>query len=172
MQLAGLSVFWLDALTYVIISGLIALLLIYYKIADLTTLAEKIPLIYRYRIFIQGLEEFGTKELTRILLLSVLRFVVFIMQYLLALFIFGVNIHLIDAVSTTCVLFLVLALVPSITIAELGLRGEVSLQLFGLFSGNALGIVAVSTLIWLVNLIIPALAGSLFILGIKIFRNK
>jgi len=171
-ELAGLSVFWLDSLMYVIMSGLIALLLIYYKIARLTTLAEKIPFIYRYRIFIQGLEEFGTKELTRILLLSVIRFVVFIVQYLLVLYIFGVNIQPTDAISATCALFLVLALVPTITIAELGLRGEVSIQLFGLFSANTLGIVAASAMIWVVNLIIPALAGSLFILGIKIFRNK
>jgi hypothetical protein len=171
MELVGLSVFWLDALMYVIVSGVIVLLLIYYKIARITTLAEKIPFIYRYRLFIMGLEEFGTKELTRILLLSVLRFVVFIVQYLLVLFIFGVNIHTIDAISTTCVLFLVLALVPTITIAELGLRGEVSIQLFGLLSANTLGIVAASTLIWVVNLIIPALAGSLFILSVKIFRK-
>jgi hypothetical protein len=171
MGLAGLSVFWLDALMYIIMCCIIVLLLIYYKIARITTLAEKIPFIYRYRLFIQGLEEFGTKELTRILLLSVLRFVVFIVQYLLVLFIFGVNIHTVDAISTTCVLFLVLALVPTITIAELGLRGEVSIQLFGLLSTNTLGIVAASTLIWVVNLIIPALAGSLFILGVKIFRK-
>ncbi len=172
MQLVGLSAFWLDALMYVIVSGLIVLISIYYKIARITTLLEKIPFIYRYRIFIQNLEEFHEKELTRILILSACRFVVFVIQYLLLLHIFSVEIYWLDAVSATCALFLVLALIPTITIAELGLRGEVSLQLFGLLSANTLGIVATAASVWFINLIIPAVAGSLFIIGIKLFRNN
>ncbi|MGI8951967.1 MAG: lysylphosphatidylglycerol synthase domain-containing protein [Chitinophagaceae bacterium] len=172
MQLVGLSVFWLDALMYVIASGLIVLLVIYYKLSWIATLLEKIPFIYKYRIFIQGLENFYTKDLTRILMLSLCRFIVFIVQYLLALHIFNVNINWFDAVPATCVLFLVLALIPTVTIAELGIRGEVSIQLFGLLSANTLGIAATAALIWVINLIIPALAGSLFILGIKLFGNN
>ena len=50
---------------------------------------------------------------------------------------------------------------------------KVSLKLIGLFSGNNLGIGLTSVSIWFINLIIPALAGSLLILGIKrIFKNN
>jgi hypothetical protein len=70
------------------------------------------------------------------------------------------------------VIYLILAIVPTIALAEVGLRGKVSLELFGLFSANKLGIIAASTGIWLVNLVIPALFGSLLILSIKIFKNK
>jgi hypothetical protein len=54
---------------------------------------------------------------------------------------------------------------------ELGLRWEYSIVLFGLYSTNTLGIYASATGIWLVNLVLPALAGSLFILGVRIFRD-
>lgn len=172
MQLVGLSAFWLDALMYVIVSGLIVLISIYYKIARITTLLERIPLIYRYRIFIQKLEEFHERQLTKILILSACRFVVFIVQYLLVFHIFNVEINWVDAVSATCALFLVLALIPTITIAELGVRGEASIQLFGLLSANTVGIAATAASIWVVNLIIPALAGSIFVIGIKLFRNN
>ncbi len=77
-----------------------------------------------------------------------------------------------NAVWATTVLFLVLAIVPTIPIADLGIRGEVCIQLFGLLSSNTAGIAFTAATIWIVNLIIPALAGSLFILGIKLFRNK
>jgi hypothetical protein len=70
------------------------------------------------------------------------------------------------------VLYLILAVVPTIALAEVGLRGQVSLELFGFFSSNKLAIIAASTGIWLINLIIPALIGSLLILSIKIFKNK
>jgi hypothetical protein len=43
-------------------------------------------------------------------------------------------------------------------------------MLFGLFSGNILGIYAAATGIWLINLVLPAMAGSLFILGIRIIK--
>jgi hypothetical protein len=69
------------------------------------------------------------------------------------------------AVSVT---FLILAVIPTIALfTDLSLRGQVSLKLIGLFSGNNLGIGFTSVTIWFVNLIIPALAGSLLILGIK-----
>ena len=77
-----------------------------------------------------------------------------------------------DAVFTTCVLFLVLAILPTIPFADVGLRSEAGLQLFGIISVNTLGIVATATGIWLVNLIIPSIFGSLFMLGVRIFRNK
>jgi hypothetical protein len=49
----------------------------------------------------------------------------------------------------------------------------VSITLLGLYSGNHLGIGLAAAGIWLINLIIPALAGSLLILGVgRFFRRK
>jgi hypothetical protein len=66
----------------------------------------------------------------------------------------------------------VLAIVPTIALAELGFRGKVSLLLFGLLSSNHIGIIATAAGIWIINLILPAIAGSIFILGLRFFRNK
>jgi hypothetical protein len=69
--------------------------------------------------------------------------------------------------------FLALAIIPTIAVVvEFGIRGEVCLQLVGLFTANSLGIILTSATIWIVNLIIPALAGSLLILTIKIFKRR
>ena len=70
------------------------------------------------------------------------------------------------------VVFLVLAVVPTIALAEVGIRGKISLELFGLFSINNIGIITASVGIWCINLVIPSLLGSLLILRIKIFKNK
>ncbi len=171
-QFEGLSLFWLDGIMYMIILGTLLLLLIYYKLSWLTSLIEKVPFIYKYKYLIESIEDFHHKELTKILLLSVTRFCVFVIQYLLLLHIFNVQVFWLDAVFTTCVLFLVLAILPTIPLADVGLRGEAGLQLFGIISANSLGIVATATGIWLVNLIIPSIFGSLFMLGVRIFRNK
>lgn len=75
---------------------------------------------------------------------------------------------------TVSVVFLILAIIPTIALfTDLGLRNEVSLKMLGLFSANHLGVSLTSLGIWFINLVIPAVAGSLLILGIrKIFKNK
>jgi hypothetical protein len=62
--------------------------------------------------------------------------------------------------------------VPTIALVELGLRGHLSLQLMGLFSANSLGIVLTSATAWVINLILPALAGSIVILNFNVFKRK
>ena len=86
--------------------------------------------------------------------------------------VFGVEASIVSMAMMVSVLFLVLAMVPSIALAELGFRGKVSLQLFGLLSTNHIGIIAAAAGIWIINLIIPAIAGSILILGVRLFKNK
>jgi hypothetical protein len=168
----GLSKFWLDAMMYSISFWTIIFILVYFQLSWLTKLIEKIPFVAKYSFYIQKLEDFHWKELTRILLLSFIRYVVFVAQYLLLLELFNVDASLIQLACMVCVMFLVLAVVPTIPIAELGLRGEASKQLFGLISTNTLGIVFTAVIIWIINRVIPAIAGSIFLLGVKLFKGK
>lgn len=168
----GLSVFWVNGIVFMIGMGVLLILFVYFKLSWLTIMFEKIPVVQKYRFMIEPLEHISRKDLTRILLLSCMRFCVFIVQYLVMLHIFNVQLNSITAICTISVLFLVLAILPTIPVADLGLRGEAALQLFGILSANKLGIIATTAGIWLLNLIIPAVAGSLFILGIKLFRNR
>jgi hypothetical protein len=123
------------------------------------------------KFFINRVEDFKQRTLTTILSLSFLRYTVFIVQYVLLMQVFNVQIPWLDAVWLTCTMFVALAIIPTLPVAEIGLRGELSLQLFGLISTNVIGIVATAAGIWVINLIIPAIAGSLFILSIKLFRK-
>jgi hypothetical protein len=70
------------------------------------------------------------------------------------------------------VVFLLMTIIPSIALVELGVRGEISLRIMGIFSANSLGIGLTSITIWFVNLIIPAILGSLFMLNLKIFGRR
>lgn len=167
----GLSKFWLDAMMYSLGFWTIVALILYFELSWLTKLIEKIPFVAKYSFYIQKLEDFHWKELTKILLLSFIRYVVFVVQYLLLLQLFKVEASAWQLAWMVCVLFLVLAVVPTIPIAELGLRGEASKQLFGLLSTNTLGIVFTAVIIWLINRVIPAIAGSLFILGVRLFKK-
>ncbi|MDP3567839.1 lysylphosphatidylglycerol synthase domain-containing protein [Sediminibacterium sp.] len=171
-QLEGLSVFWLDALIYVIGMGILLFSLAYFKLAGLIQVLEKIPFIRKYQFFLEKLEDFHWNELIRLLSLSLVRYFVFLVQYYILLQVFDIHVFWLEAFSLVGVMFLVLGIVPTIALAELGFRGKVSLLLLGLISSNSVGIIATAAGIWLINLILPAIAGTLFILGIRIFRNK
>lgn len=167
-----LSLTLINVISYASIALAAILVAIYFEISWLTRLFEKIPFVAKYSFYIRQLEDFGTKELMKVLMISLCRYSVFIIQYLLLLQVFNVGIGLWTAFWLITVMFLALAIVPTIALAELGVRGKLSIFLFGVFSANTLGIVLTASSIWLINLVVPALAGSLFILGIKLFRSK
>lgn len=171
-QAHGFTGFWVTAVIYMIAMTTVITGFIYFRLSWLTKLVEKIPFVYKYKFLIENLESFHWKELTKILALSACRYIIFIVQYLLMMHIFNVDINWFDAVCTTSVLFLVMAVLPTIPVADLGIRGETGLQLFGVLSKNTGGIVFTAAGIWLLNIIIPAIAGSIFVLSIRIFRNR
>jgi hypothetical protein len=167
----GVSVFWYNGFVFVTTVGAGLLLLAYYRLPWVIRHLERIPFVARHRYLVQELENFRVGELTRILSLSAARNVVYVVQYVLLLQVFDVQVSWLDVSGLVSVMFLVMAIVPTITLAELGFRGKIGLQLFGLLSVNSIGILATMAGIWIINLIIPAIAGSLFILGLRLFRK-
>ncbi len=165
---------WIRVLIYGTFTVLVILTLFYFRLPWLVRWIDRLPGNNRFAWLIRTLEEFNATMLLQLLSLSALRFAIFILQYYLLFQLFGVNITAWQGLWTVSLSFLVMAVIPTIALfTDLGLRGEISLRLLGLFSENSIGIGLVSVTIWFINLIIPALAGSLLILSIKkIFKNK
>jgi len=107
-----------------------------------------------------------------VLSLSALRYLVFLCQYILLLEVMHVHAGWWNAFWLISVLYLILAFVPTMALLELGIRGKAGILLFQTFSANTVGIYAASTGIWLVNLVLPALAGGLLAIRHKFFNIK
>lgn len=121
---------------------------------------------------IHCIDQVSRKHLLIILLLSFLRYMIFILQYVLLLRVMQVNIDLNLSVWLISVFYFFMAIVPTVGFTELPVRATVSVLILGLFSSNIIGIHAASFLIWCINLVVPAIIGSLFILGIKIIKTR
>lgn len=167
---------WQLALTILIgtvAAILIILTFIYCRLSLVASLLLKIPGVRRFSAYIKVLENFDATILLRILFLSFGRYIVFIVQYSLVFPVFGVALGFWQVWGGMSIVFLVMAIVPTLTfLTELGLRWEASIQVLELYSSNVLGIFAASFAIWLINLIIPALIGSLLIVRIKLFKSR
>ena len=165
--------FWMNAVLFITISAAVILTLLYFRLSWLVRWIEKIPKIDRFIAWIRVLDDFNATILLRILSLSIARYAVFIGQYYLLFVVFMVPLDTGQVLGSVSVVFLVLSIVPTIAvITELGVRWKASMEVVQIFSVNLAGILATSLAIWIINLVIPALIGSLLILGIKIFNNK
>jgi hypothetical protein len=165
--------FWINTLFYITLLGAGVLTLFYFRLAWLVRWIEKIPRIERFIRHIRVLDSFNATILLRILSLSITRYLVFIGQYYLLFSAFEVTLNPVQVFASIGVVFLVLAVVPTIAvITELGVRWKASIELVQFFSTNVWGVLATSLSVWIINLVIPALLGSLLILGIRIFKSK
>jgi hypothetical protein len=165
-------VLWYQFAVYGLLALVLVLLLVYFNVAGTFFLFQRWIRLPKYLYLVEALHSFHSRLLTRILLLSVLRYAVFIVQYLFLYHLFGVYTALPVAAAVVSVVFLAMAVVPSIALIELGMRGQISLAIMGIFSANSLGIGLTSITIWFVNLIVPAIIGSLLMLRLKVFRKK
>ncbi len=146
-------------------------LLVYFRLGIVVTLFQRIRWLRRLRIYALVVTRFSGGLLVQVLLLSALRYLVFSAQYLILLDGVGVQMIWWQGLLIIFFIYLVMSLIPTIAIAELGVRGQVSLFFLGLLSINKIGIIVATLGIWLINLVIPAVAGSLLLLGIKMLNK-
>lgn len=172
-ETTGSAVFWLNAVLYASVIAACFLTLLYFRLSWLIRWIEKIPRIEKFIRHISVLDNFNTTMLWKILSISAGRYLVFVIQYYLLFDVFRVELNGWQVFWSVSVVFLVLAIVPTIAlITELGVRWRTSVEVVQLFSVNVVGILAASLAIWIINLVIPALIGSLLILRIRIFNNR
>ena len=155
---------------------LLMLLLAYFNLgATARLLKNMLPQRWsRFTDRLAVLEGFSRTVLVRVLLLSLARYLVFSAQFFLLLRLFSVPVPYFDALMLIAVIYLVMLIAPSIALLEVGIRGSVSLFVFQAYLGNPgsnMGIFFASVLIWLINLVIPALLGTFFVHKLHFFRR-
>ncbi len=163
---------WVKIVFYGSLAVLLVVVLLYFRLSVLIKLAEKIPWLNKNLYLVSDLENTPARFLLRLLLLSFARFVVFCLQYYLLFRLFNVQVEWWPCFWVLCIVFLILAVIPTFAIAELGIRGQVTWRLMQLFAMNALGVTLAVAMIWIINLLLPAIAGSILIAGVRLFKNK
>ena len=104
-----------------------------------------------------------------LLLLSLLRYLVFISQFGFLLMAFGAS-YSEDLISALYLHFLIISILPSLVMGKLVIRETVALVILGTFIPNNAIIVVSSLTLWAINLGFPALIGLYFILKKRIIN--
>jgi uncharacterized membrane protein YbhN (UPF0104 family) len=177
----SLSIILIILILLTIVLIIIVLLLLYFKIEFIEKIAQRLfqKRLLKLSKYFEVFRLYNSIELHNILLISLLRYFVFSTQFYLCFLLFGIKMNIFEGLIIISVIYLIITVIPTVALSELGVRGSVSLFVFAYYF-TAIGsfdeqvkiaIVAASALIWIINLIIPALAGSYFIIKFKIIRK-
>lgn len=101
------------------------------------------------------------------LLLSVMRYLVFSCQFFFLLLTFEIKIALEIAFGTIFTMYLLASIIPSIHLMDVAIKGSIAVYLFGLIGVESWKIIAITSLMWIFNLVLPVIIGSYFVLRFK-----
>jgi uncharacterized membrane protein YbhN (UPF0104 family) len=157
------------------------LLFLYFNISFLATLREKLfkRRLKKFRKFFAVFSYFHYSELCYVITLSFFRYMIFSLQYFILLRVFSVPIPILQSFIITSVIFIVITVVPTVALTELGIRDSAAIYFFTVyFSGSGIlddnisvGVLLASTMLWVINLAIPAIIGTVFVFRLKFFRK-
>jgi uncharacterized membrane protein YbhN (UPF0104 family) len=159
---------------------------IYFNLASLIGFTNRIKALRKYKLtrYLKIFAWFSNKELLRILFLSLFRYIIFSLQFYLILSFLGLSLPVFRAGIFISSVFFITTIIPSIAFSELGLRGSVAISLFGFYFADLYHVsngilvtdnwklVTATSALWLINLIIPAIIGSLFIFRLRFFKKN
>ncbi len=175
-EIMGTSVF---ALSIIILP---LLLLAYFNLGFLSRLLQKIRTKWIVRISsnLGILNIFSIHTRLIILLISLIRFLIYCIQFYLLLRLFGFPIAFFEGIMIISVVYFFITVVPQFAIAEVATRGALTIFVFDLYgksaglpiTGHEAILLLASTSLWLINLFIPAMAGLSMLPGLKRISNK
>lgn len=144
----------------------------YFNIKLINYFLFNIRFLKKYEQYFSVLAEYSKKQLFVVLLFCVSRFIVFTSQYIFILNFLIPNLPLFPATLIIFIIFLVQSALPSLDILDIGVRSLTADYFFSYITPYGSTVIACAALIWLVNLIIPAVLGSFFVFKLKFFGNN
>jgi len=163
-------ILWVTGVLMVLLSAALFFLFLEVPLLDKSVL--KIRRLKNLSTYFEVLAEYKKMELMTLLGLALLRYMVFTLQFFLLLKIFGIVVPYPTAILLINMIFFVMTLVPTFALTEIGVRGAVATYFLAKVSPDSLAILNASVSLWLINLVVPALAGIVFIFQFRFNRES
>jgi len=158
------------------------LLFLVVNVQFLSVLRDKLlrSKLKKFRKHLVVFSQFRPRDMATVIGLSFLRYVIFTTQFLILLKVFSVPVSLFEGIIIISLVFFVLSIVPTVTLTELGIRNFAAIYFFGIWFSHTsglsdsimVGILSATTLLWVINLAIPAFIGTFFVFRLNFFRKN
>ena len=126
---------------------------------------HKIPVINQW--LAQNFIKVNYKNDITILLLSLLRYLVFSHQFYFLLMLFDTELSYINSMACIAAMYFIASIIPMLSVFDFVIKGSVAVFIFSFTDVSALIILSVTTMMWLLNFVLPAIFGSYYLLQFK-----
>lgn len=150
---------------YIWLAGIVIISVALIIILKSAWLKKQKKAIYKLLDFIKHISK---KVMVKIILYSLVRYLIFSFQFYYLLFLFGVEISYFEGMITISSMYFLSSIIPSIFIFDVVIKGGVAVYLFGLMGVSELIILSVVTLMWILNFVLPSVIGSYHVLRFKL----
>ena len=133
----------------------------------------EISFLKSLRVYFKLLDSYSLGRKLQIFWLSLLRYMVFAVQFVLLMLACSVEADLAVLFSGATFIFLAKSALPTFNfLSDLGVREAAAAFYFSVLEVPVVEVVMASLILWIINILLPALAGTAFLWSIKIFNSK
>ncbi len=103
----------------------------------------------------------------RNIFLGTLRYIVFSHQYYFLFLAFDVDLPYFTLIATIAVVYFLASSLPTFQFLDFAVKGSVAVYFFGILNVNEWIVIFISTLMWFLNVVLPVVFGSYYVLNFK-----
>ena len=172
---------YLVLLTIAAIFIIAILLIMYFNIQILKYFHFLIPKKFKEKTkeYFEIFSFYNKIELLKILTISFLRYFLYTFQFVLLIWAFNIPLTYFQAMIPISLTYVLMMIIPFITITEIAVRGSVSILVFekwlvinNINTSYGMMVFSASSLLWIFNIAIPSVIGLFLIYRLKFFRKK
>lgn len=164
---------WILELITILGLALIAFFIIaFFNIKWLVKILNSIPFLRKYHRFFDIMATYKFNDLVKVMGFCLTRFSIFSFQYYLVIHLLIPGLPFFEIMLLVFIVFFIQSALPSLDLLDVPVRATASATLFAYVTTQQVAIIAAFTSIWLINLIIPAILGSVLIFNLKFFERN
>ena len=147
-------------------------LLLYFNIQLINRLLLRFRFLQKFKRFFNLLLRYDRHDLKRIFVYSLLRYIIFTSQYCILMQVIIPDLPIMEMVLMIFILFFVQSALPSLDLFDVGVRSITASYFFSFITSHTVAVMAITACVWFVNLILPAIIGSVFVFKINFFGAR
>lgn len=122
---------------------------------------------YSIEKLVQKINEIPKEIHRKNIFLGTLRYLVFSHQYYFLFLAFDVDLPYFTLIATIAVVYFLASSLPTFQFLDFAVKGSVAVYFFGILNVNEWIVVFISTLMWFLNVVLPVILGSYYVLNFK-----
>jgi hypothetical protein len=122
---------------------------------------------YSLEKLIQKIKEIPKHIHQKNILLAICRYLVFSHQYYFLFLAFDVHLSYFTLIATIATVYFLASSLPTFQFLDFAVKGSVAVYFFGILGVNEWIVIFISTLMWFLNVVLPVIIGSYYVLNFK-----